>query len=40
VLFVRCYHSEEVPLHYVYMRIIAMFNYDYLVVEIDGTKNG
>jgi hypothetical protein len=26
--------------HYVHMRFMLMFNYDYLVVENDDTKNG
>jgi hypothetical protein len=30
----------EVLFHYVHMRIMVMFNYDYLVVENDDTKNG
>jgi hypothetical protein len=40
VMLVRYYHSIEVPFHYVHMRFIVMFNYDYLVVENDDTKNG
>jgi hypothetical protein len=40
VMLVRYYHSIEVPFHYVHMRFIIMFNYDYLVVENDDTKNG
>jgi hypothetical protein len=31
-------HSVEVSIHYVHMRFIVMFNYDYLVVENDDTK--
>jgi hypothetical protein len=30
----------EVLFHYVHMRFMVMFNYDYLVVENDDTKNG
>jgi hypothetical protein len=30
----------EVLFHYVHMRIMVIFNYDYLVVENDDTKNG
>jgi hypothetical protein len=26
--------------HYVHMRFIVMFNYDYLIVKNDDTKNG
>jgi hypothetical protein len=26
--------------HYVHMRFMVMYNYDYLVVENDDTKNG
>jgi hypothetical protein len=33
-------HSVEVLFHYVHMRFIVMFNYDYLLVENDDTKNG
>jgi hypothetical protein len=32
--------NVEVLFHYVHMRFIVMFNYDYLVVENDDTKNG
>jgi hypothetical protein len=32
--------NVEVLYHYVYMRIMIMFNYDYMVVEINDTKNG
>jgi hypothetical protein len=27
-------------IHYIHMRFMTMFNYDYLVVENDDTKNG
>jgi hypothetical protein len=30
----------EVLFHYVHMRFKVIFNYDYLVVENDDTKNG
>jgi hypothetical protein len=30
----------EVIYHHVYMRFMVRFNYDYLVVENDDTKNG
>jgi hypothetical protein len=33
------YHSVEVSFHYVHMRFMVMFNYDYLVVEDDDNKN-
>jgi hypothetical protein len=29
----------EVLYHHVYMRFMIMFNYDYLIVENDNTKN-
>jgi hypothetical protein len=32
--------NVEVLFHYVHMRFMIMFNYDYLVVKIDDTKNG
>jgi hypothetical protein len=32
-----CY--VEVTFHYVHMRFIVMFNYDYLIVENDDNKN-
>jgi hypothetical protein len=32
--------NVEVLYHYVHMRSMVMFNYDYLVVEIDDTKYG
>jgi hypothetical protein len=35
-----CYNFVEVLFHYVYMRFMVMFNYDYLIVENDDTKNG
>jgi hypothetical protein len=35
---VRCCHSVEVLYHFVYMRFMVMFNYDYLVVKNDDTK--
>jgi hypothetical protein len=31
--------SVEVTFHYVHMRFIVMFNYDYLIVENDDNKN-
>jgi hypothetical protein len=40
VKLVRCYHSIEVLYHHVHMRFIVIFNYDYLLVENDDTKNG
>jgi hypothetical protein len=39
-MLVRYYHSVEVLFHYVHMRFVVMFNYDYFVVENDDTKNG
>jgi hypothetical protein len=30
----------DVLFHHVHMRFIIMFNYDYLVVENDDTRNG
>jgi hypothetical protein len=30
----------EVPFHYVHMRFMVIFNYDYLVIDIDDTKTG
>jgi hypothetical protein len=30
----------EVLFHHVHMRFIVMFNYDYLIVKNDDTKNG
>jgi hypothetical protein len=30
----------EVLYHYVHIRFMVIFNYDYLVVENDDTKNG
>jgi hypothetical protein len=32
--------SVEVLYHHVHMRFIVIFNYDYLVVKNDDTKNG
>jgi hypothetical protein len=40
VMLVRCCHSVEVSFHYDHMRFMIIFNYDYLVVENDDTKNG
>jgi hypothetical protein len=40
VRLVRCCHSVEVLFHYVHMRLMVMFSYDYLVVEVNDTKNG
>jgi hypothetical protein len=34
------YLNVEVLYHHVYMRFMIMFNYDYLVVKNDNTKNG
>jgi hypothetical protein len=31
---------REVLFHYVHMRLMVRFNYDYLVVEINDTKIG
>jgi hypothetical protein len=39
-MLVRYYHFVEVLFHYVHMRFVVMFNYDYFVVENDDTKNG
>jgi hypothetical protein len=39
-MLVRCCQSVEVLFHHVHMRFMIMFNYDYLVVEINDTKNG
>jgi hypothetical protein len=39
-MLVRCYHSVEVLFHHVHMRLMVRFNYDYLVVEVNDTKNG
>jgi hypothetical protein len=30
----------KVLYHHVHMRLMVMFNYDYLIVENDDTKNG
>jgi hypothetical protein len=38
-MLVCCCHSVEVLFHHVHMRRMVMFNYDYLVVEINDTKN-
>jgi hypothetical protein len=32
--------NVEVLYHHVYMRFMVRFNYDYLIVENDDTKNG
>jgi hypothetical protein len=40
VMLVRCCHSVEVLFHHVHMRLMVRFKYDYLVVEINDTKNG
>jgi hypothetical protein len=32
--------NVEVMYHYIHMRFMVRFNYDYLVVENDDTKNG
>jgi hypothetical protein len=32
--------NVEVLCHHVRMRLMVMFNYDYLVVKNDDTKNG
>jgi hypothetical protein len=40
VKLVRCCHSVEVLFHYVHMRFMIMFNYGYLIVKNDDTKNG
>jgi hypothetical protein len=32
--------NVEVLYHHVHMRFMVMFNYDYLVVKNDDTKNG
>jgi hypothetical protein len=39
VMLVCCCHSVEVPFYYVHMKFMAMFNYDYLVVENDDLKD-
>jgi hypothetical protein len=36
-MLVRCCHSVKIPFHYVHMRFMIMFNYDYLVVVNDDT---
>jgi hypothetical protein len=40
VILVRCCLSIEVLFHHVHMRLMIMINYDYLIVEINDTKNG
>jgi hypothetical protein len=40
VRLVRYCHSVEVLFHNVHMRLMIRFNYDYLGVEINDTKNG
>jgi hypothetical protein len=40
VIVVHCCHSVEVLFHYVLMRFMVMFNYDYFIVQNDDTKNG
>jgi hypothetical protein len=40
VKLVHCHHSVEVIFQLVHMRFMVMFNYDYLVVKNDDTKNG
>jgi hypothetical protein len=39
-MLVRCCHSVEVLFHPVHVRLMVRFNYDYLVVKINDTKNG
>jgi hypothetical protein len=39
-MLVRCFHSVEVLFHHIHLRLMVRFNYDYLVDEINGTKNG
>jgi hypothetical protein len=39
-MLVRCCHSIEVLFHHVHMRLMVRTNYDYLVVDINDTKNG
>jgi hypothetical protein len=39
-MLVHCCHSVEVLYHHVHIRFIVMFNYDYLAVENNDTKNG
>jgi hypothetical protein len=39
-MLVCCCHFVEVLFHHVHMRLMVGFNYDYLVVEINDTKNG
>jgi hypothetical protein len=40
VKLVRCCDFVEVLFHYVHMRFMVMFNYDYMVVENDDTTIG
>jgi hypothetical protein len=40
MMLVHCCHCVEVLFHHVHMRLMFLFNYDYLVVEINDTKNG
>jgi hypothetical protein len=40
VRLVCCCHSVEMLFRHVHMRLMVRFNYDYLVVEINDTKNG
>jgi hypothetical protein len=40
VMLIRCCYSIEVLFHHIHMRLMVMFIYDYLVVEINETKNG
>jgi hypothetical protein len=40
VILVRCCLFVEVLYHFVYMRFMVTFNYDYMVAENDDTKNG
>jgi hypothetical protein len=39
VKLLHCYYSVEVLYHHVHMRFMVMFNYGYLVVKNDDTKN-
>jgi hypothetical protein len=40
VKLVRWYHSVEVLFYYVHMRFMIIFNYGYMVVKNDDSKNG
>jgi hypothetical protein len=40
VMLVHCCHSKEVLVLHVHTRLMVMFNYEYLVVDINDTKNG